>query len=50
MLLSMVDVLVDGPFIAEQRNLMLKFRGSENQRVIDMKKTIKDRQIVLYLS
>ena len=49
-LLSMIDVLVDGPFIAEQRNLMLKFRGSENQRVIDMKKTFEEGRIVLYLN
>ena len=49
-LLSMIDVLVDGPFIAEQRNLMLKFRGSENQRVIDMKKTLEEERIVLYLT
>ena len=48
-LLSLIDVLVDGPFIAEQKNLMLKFRGSENQRVIDMKKTLEKRMIVLYM-
>ncbi len=36
-MLSYLDVLVDGPFIEEQRNLCLKFRGSENQRLIDMK-------------
>ncbi len=38
-LLSYVDVLVDGPFIAEQKDLTLRFRGSKNQRLIDMKKT-----------
>lgn len=36
-LLSYIDVLVDGPFIREQKDMMLKFRGSSNQRVIDMK-------------
>ena len=36
---EMIDVLVDGPFILEQRDLTLKFRGSRNQRVIDVKKT-----------
>ena len=38
-LLSMLDVLVDGPFIAAQKNLSLRFRGSSNQRLIDLKKT-----------
>lgn len=37
-MLSYFDVLVDGPFIEEQKNIMLKFRGSENQRLIDMNK------------
>ena len=38
-LLSMIDVLVDGPFIEEQKDITLKFKGSANQRVIDMEKT-----------
>ena len=46
-LLAMIDVLVDGKFIREKRNLMLSFRGSENQRVIDMKRTLKEEQVVL---
>ncbi len=33
-MLDSIDVLVDGPFVLEKRNLMLKFRGSENQRII----------------
>ena len=47
--LSMLDVLVDGPFIAEQKNLMLKFRGSSNQRVLNMKETLKSGEIVLFM-
>lgn len=46
-LLSMLDILVDGPFIAEQRDLTLRFRGSRNQRVIDMKATRREGIIVL---
>lgn len=47
--LSLIDVLVDGPFILEQRNLALTFRGSENQRVLDMQKTLREGKPVLYL-
>ena len=47
-LLSRIDVLVDGPFIAEQRNLMLRFRGCENQRLIDLKSTLKTGSVVLW--
>ena len=46
-LLSMIDILVDGPFVQEKKNLMLKFRGSENQRVLDMKKTLATGKIIL---
>lgn len=46
-LLSMLDILVDGPFMAEQKDLTLKFRGSRNQRIIDMVETRKTNQIVL---
>lgn len=35
-MLACIDVLIDGPFIQEQRNLMLEFRGSENQRIIKL--------------
>lgn len=41
-LLSYVDVLVDGPFIEEKKSLSLKFKGSANQRVIDMNAYRKD--------
>ena len=46
-LLNELDVLVDGPYEEEQRDLTLHFRGSRNQRVIDMKKTRKTGRIVL---
>ena len=47
-MLSYIDVLVDGPFIAEKKNLALYFRGSENQRVIDMNRTREEKNIILY--
>jgi len=39
-LLSLTDVLVDGPFVESRKNIMLRFRGSENQRLIDIKKSL----------
>lgn len=48
-LISMFDVLVDGPFVEDLKDIRLKFRGSSNQRVIDVKKTLKNKQCVLYL-
>ena len=47
-MLSMLDVLVDGEFIEAKRNISLRFRGSENQRLIDMNKTRKEGKIVLW--
>ncbi len=47
-MLSLIDVLVDGRYIHEKRNLMLKFRGSSNQRLIDMNATRLAGQIVLW--
>ncbi len=38
-LINVCDYIVDGPFIMSQRNLTLRFRGSENQRIIDVKKS-----------
>jgi anaerobic ribonucleoside-triphosphate reductase activating protein len=46
-IMSMIDVLVDGPFIEDKKNLMLRFRGSENQRIIDMNETRKSGKLVL---
>ena len=45
-LLSLIDVLVDGPFVEEQKNISLKFRGSENQRILDLKKTRESGKVV----
>lgn len=47
-ILNNIDVLVDGPFIEEQKDLTLKWCGSKNQRVIDMHKTMQQGKIVLY--
>ena len=46
-ILDSIDVLVDGPFMIEKKNLMLRFRGSENQRIIDMRETRKTGAVVL---
>lgn len=46
-ILSMTDVLVDGEFMLDKKNLMLRFRGSENQRVIDVRKSLETGVIVL---
>jgi anaerobic ribonucleoside-triphosphate reductase activating protein len=45
-MLSLIDVLVDGEFIEDKKNIQLAFRGSENQRVIDVQQTIKSGQLV----
>ena len=46
-LLDRTDVLVDGPFLQEQKDLTLLFRGSRNQRVIDLNETRRLHQLVL---
>lgn len=45
---SYLDVLVDGPFIVSKKNLSLRFRGSDNQRLIDVKASLASGQIVLW--
>ena len=47
-LLKRIDVLVDGPFIEEQKDISLRFRGSRNQRIIDMNKTREQMKVVLW--
>ncbi len=46
--LKYIDVLVDGPFILKERNLNLLFRGSSNQRLIDVPKSLKAKKVVLF--
>lgn len=48
-LLNEIDVLVDGPFIESQKDLTLAFRGSKNQRILDMKKTRESGKPVLLM-
>lgn len=49
-LLMLADVLVDGPFMMEERDLTLPYRGSANQRVIDLEKTRERGEVVLFRS
>lgn len=48
LIMKYIDVLVDGKYIDEQRDITLKWRGSHNQRVIDVKKTLEENEIILY--
>ncbi|NCE77760.1 anaerobic ribonucleoside-triphosphate reductase activating protein [Turicibacter sp. TS3] len=46
-ILKYCDVLVDGPFIEEQKDLRLRFKGSKNQRIIDVQKTLSEGKVTL---
>ena len=46
--LSYLDVLVDGPFVQARKNLSLRFRGSDNQRIIDVPASLKSGTVVLW--
>ncbi len=45
-LLSYIDILVDGEFVLEKKNLKVNFRGSDNQRIIDVKKSLESGEII----
>ena len=47
-MLSCIDILIDGRFLAEEKDISLQFRGSRNQRIIDMAQTRKNEKIVLW--
>ena len=47
-LLSCIDVIVDGKFEEDKKNIKLKFRGSSNQRIIDVQKSIKEQKVIKY--
>ncbi len=47
-MLSLLDVLVDGRFVEELKSITLRFRGSSNQRIIDVPRTLKAGKIVLW--
>ena len=46
--LNYLDVLVDGPFVMEKKDLNLRFRGSSNQRLIDVPASLRDNRVVLW--
>lgn len=45
-ILPFIDVLVDGPYIESERDTDLMFRGSRNQRIVDIRKTLKEKKII----
>lgn len=47
-IMKYIDYLVDGQYVDELRDLRLKFRGSSNQRIIDVQKSLKENKVILY--
>lgn len=47
-LMQYIDILIDGPYIDELRDITLHWKGSKNQRVIDVQKSIKENKVILY--
>lgn len=47
-ILEVIDILVDGPFKKEKKDLLLRFRGSSNQRIIDVQKSLESEQAILW--
>ena len=47
-ILEYVDVLIDGKFVLNKRDITLFLRGSSNQRVIDVQKSLKDNKVIIY--
>lgn len=47
-IMKYIDYLVDGQYVDELRDLKLKFRGSSNQRIVDVQKSLKENKVVLY--
>ena len=48
-ILIYIDILVDGPYIKELKKENLKYRGSSNQRIIDVQKSLKENKIIIYM-
>lgn len=47
-ILNLVDIIIDGKFESDKKDLSLKYRGSSNQRVIDVKKSLRQNRVVLF--
>ena len=47
-MLSMIDVLVDGRFVEAKKDITLLFRGSSNQRLINVQESLRKKEVILY--